>query len=155
MPGIKHLIECHCVLAIYKSNQKILNHKFPVYSKIDENGKVIEKIVKCNNCDTLHVVKDICRSEIRGGKDQTEVLISKEEIGFMLSDKINRLLSKVDADISTWEHVLDIVEESRWGETVVIKRDIIGETEQVKLLTVLSEDKIKITNETINDIIVG
>ena len=155
MPGIKHLIECHCVLAIFKNNQKILNHKFPVYSKIDNEGRVIEKIAKCNNCDTLHVIRDICKSEIRGGKDQTEVTLSREEIGYMLSDKMNNLLLKVDADISTWEHVLDIIEEKRWGESVVIKRDIIGEQEQVKLLTILTEEKFKITNETISDLIIG
>ena len=45
MPGIKHLIECHCVLAIFKSKEeKIIFHKFPTYSKIDENEKVIPKL---------------------------------------------------------------------------------------------------------------
>ena len=58
LPGIKHLIECHCVLAIYKKNQKIINHKFPVYSKIDEKGAVIPKLSKCNNCDTS--VRNFC-----------------------------------------------------------------------------------------------
>ena len=79
--------------------------------------------------------------------------MSKEEIGYMLSDKLNRLLIKVDADISIWEHVLDIIEDQRWNEYVVIKRDIIEEKQQVKLLRLLSEDKFKISNETIDDII--
>ncbi|MBT6808534.1 MAG: hypothetical protein HOA52_03480 [Flavobacteriales bacterium] len=154
MSGVKHLIECHCVLAIYKSSQKIINHKFPVYTKIDSDGKVITKLAKCNNCDTLHEVYDICRSEIKFGKDQTAVTLTKEDIGYMLSDRLVDLLTKTDVDISVWEHVLDIVEEKRWGETIVIKRDIIGERQQVKVLEMLSEDKFKIKNELINDIIV-
>ena len=153
MPGIKHLIECHCVLALYKNSQKIINHKFPVYSKLDKNGKPVRKIVKCNNCDTLHVVTDIFKSEIRGGKDQTDVVLSKEEIGYMLDNKINNLLVKVDADISIWEHILDIIEEERWGEQVVIKRDVIDEKQQVKVLEILSDSKFRISNETIEDLI--
>ena len=37
MPGIKHLIECHCSLIIFKNNDKQIYHKFPVYSIIDKN----------------------------------------------------------------------------------------------------------------------
>ena len=70
MPGIKHLIECHCYLAIYKKQINPVNHKFPVYSKIDDNGNVIKKNVKCNNCDAFHLVYDLCKSEIKAGKEK-------------------------------------------------------------------------------------
>ncbi len=153
MPGFKHLIECHCILALYKANQKIINHKFPVYSKIDESGNVIKKLVKCNNCDAVHFVKDICKSEIQPGKDQTSVTTTKEDISYMLSDKMNNFLHKVSADISTWEHVLDIIEEKRWGEDVIINREIIDEKQHVKILKIISEEKFKITSEIINDLI--
>jgi hypothetical protein len=156
MPGIKHLVECHCYLAIFKTSDGfVTNHKFPVYSKLDESGKVVEKFVKCNNCDTLHRVFDICRSDIVGGKDQSEVTISIEDISMMLPDRISNVLSKAECDIATWEHVLDIVDEERWGEISVIKRDILGEKQQVKFIEILSENKIKIKTETIEDIIVG
>ena len=59
MAGVKHLIECHCYLAIFKKNSKIPVHKFPVYSKLDKEGRVIEKIVKCNNCEALHKIIEI------------------------------------------------------------------------------------------------
>lgn len=154
MPGLKHLIECHCVLALFKSSQKIINHKFPVYSKIDSNGKVISKIVKCNNCDSLHKVFDICKSEIKFGKDQTPVTVTREDLGYMLPSRLNDLLVKTDVDISVFEHVLDVIEEERWGEYIVLKRDIIDEKQQVKLLEIFSEEKYKITNEVINNIIV-
>ena len=156
LPGIKHLIECHCYLAIYKtSNGFVTNHKFPVYSKIDKNEKVVEKYVKCNNCDTLHHVHDICKSSIVAGKDQSEVTVSIEDISLMLSDKLVNVLKKSECDLATWEHVLDVVEEERWGEISVIKRDVLGEKQQVKFIEILSENKIKIKTETIEDIIVG
>ena len=155
MPGIKHLIECHCMLAIYKNSSRIINHKFPVYSKFDKNGKVIPKIVKCNNCDTLHDIYDICKSEIRPGKDTTSVTLSKEDISFMLPDKVIKLLEKTDADISVYEHIADVIEEERWEEIIVLKRDIVNEVTQIKGVTFQSENKFKIFTETINDLIRG
>ena len=56
MVGYKHLIDCHCVLRIYKKNENIINHKFPVYSKLDASNKIIAKHVKCNNCEAVHYV---------------------------------------------------------------------------------------------------
>ena len=64
MLGIKHLVNCHCYLKIYQKNENIIYHKFPVYSKIDENGNIIPKNVKCNNCNAFHKVYEIQKSEI-------------------------------------------------------------------------------------------
>lgn len=154
MPGIKHLIECHCVLPLYKGSQKIIYHKFPVYSKIKNDGKLIEKLVKCNNCDAVHLIKEICKSEIQAGKDQTGVTLTKEDISYMLNDKIVNLLKKINADMSTWEHVLDVIEEERWEENIVIKREIIDEKQHVKVLKFFNENKFKVSSDVINDLII-
>mgnify|MGYP003122435025 CR=1 FL=1 len=107
--GIKHLIECHCTLKIYQGSENHLYHKFPVYSKFDNKGKIIEKIVSCNHCDTLHRVEDICKSSIiPGGKDENRAAISVEDIQLQLDDKINRILKKYQVDLATWEECLDI-----------------------------------------------
>ena len=42
MPGIKHLIECHCYLKIYKKENTFINHKFLVYSKVNEFDKKMQ-----------------------------------------------------------------------------------------------------------------
>ena len=154
MPGIKHLIECHCVLKIYKGQKNIQNHKFPVYSKIDRNGKIVPRLVKCNNCESLHFVNDLCKSELKGGKDQSLVTITIDEIMLSLPDRLNQILSKLDCDISIWEHCLDVIEEERWNETIVLKRDIVDENQQVKILKILSENKFKIENASINNTII-
>lgn len=153
MAGVKHLIECHCVLAIYRQSEKIINHKFPVYSKVDKNGEIIEKLVKCNNCEAVHLVKEYCRSEIRPGKDQTEVVVSKEDMKYMLSEKIVSFLEKENVDLATWEQIMDIIEEKRWQEPVVVKRDIVGEDQHVKIITMFSDDRFKVSSEVIKDIV--
>jgi hypothetical protein len=86
--GVKHLIECHCTLKIYQGSDNHIYHKFPVYSKFDDSGKIIVKIVPCNHCQTLHKVTDICKSEIiRSGKDENLAAMTKEDIELTLTLK--------------------------------------------------------------------
>ena len=94
MIGQKHLIECHCYLKIFSNEEKKVNHKFSVYSKFDNDGKVIPKLQKCNNCDTLHYVYDICKSELRGGKDETSVTVDLEEMTLMLPERLSTIFIK-------------------------------------------------------------
>jgi hypothetical protein len=155
MAGIKHLIECHCYLVIYKNNEKIINHKFSVYSKFDNNNKIIKKLAKCNNCEALHNIIGVGKSEIYAGKDQTTVTLTIDDIAMMIPVRITNVLRASNIDISDWEHALDIINEKRWGEYIVLKRDIIGERQQVKVLEILSENKFKLSTEIINDIIIG
>ena len=154
MPGIKHLIECHCYLAIYKSDSKIPPvHKFPVYSKLDSDDKIIKKVVKCNNCEALHEITEVGVSVLIPGKDQTKVTVNKKDLSFNLPQKIVEILYQYDCDISSWEHILDIIEEKRWGESVVLSREIINEKTNVKIIEILSDNNIRIKNETIDEFI--
>jgi len=153
-PGIKHLIECHCTLKIYQGSDDHLYHKFPVYSKLNKDDKIIEKLVQCNHCQTIHKVYDICKSNIlRSGKDDHKTAVNIEDISYQLSDKINNILRRYDCDISTWEQILDYCEREYWDQKIVINREIIEGKYHVKVLSILSEDKIKIENRVIeNDI---
>ena len=104
--GIKHLIECHCTLQIFKGRDEHLYHKFPVYSKIDNTGKVIQKYVQCNNCKTIHSVYDICKSDIiRSGQDSLSGAISIEDIGYNKAPLINAVGSICDP-----KHNIDLLE---------------------------------------------
>lgn len=151
MPGIKHLVECHCYLAIYKKSSKIINHKFPVYSKLDDDGKIIPKNAKCNNCEALHRVYDVCKSELKAGKDQSSVTLTIDDLMVMMPQNISNFLISNNVDISTWEHIKDIIDEKRWGEPVIIKRDIIDEKQQIKYIELDSKLTIKINLETLED----
>ncbi len=149
------MIECHCYLVIYKKNKNMINHKFTVYSKFDENKKIIPKYAKCNNCEALHYVTDVCRSEIKAGKDQSEVVANIDDIALMLPQKLTNVLRKYNANVSDWEHALDIINSRKWNDVIVLKRDIIDEIETVKILTIHSNNKFEIKTEKINNIIVG
>ena len=110
MKGIKHLVECHCFLKIFEKTEKKINHKFPVYSKFDNNKNIIPKLAKCNNCESLHYVTDICKSELRPGKEDISSTISIDDIVLMLPSKISEILIKNRADIADFEHALDIID---------------------------------------------
>ena len=151
--GIKHLIECHCTLKIYQKLEKTVYHKFPVYSQYNnEKNKIIEKIAQCNNCKTLHKVYDICKSEIiPGGKEIAKTMLTKEDIMIQLPSKISNFLISQDCDISTFEHVLDIIDNEKWNEYIVLSREIINENLHVKILKIISESRFKISKEVIDD----
>jgi hypothetical protein len=139
-------------LTLYKKSQKTINHRFPVYSKIDDVGNVIPKLVKCNNCEAVHYVEKICRSELRPGKDQSLAILELKDISMSLPIKVRNYLIENKCDISTFEHVKHIIEEKRWGENVVVKRDVMGEKQYVKFITLKSKDNFEVTSEIIEDI---
>lgn len=154
--GIKHLIECHCILPQFKKKDPPVYHKFTVYSRmVGESDSLETKFVQCNNCNTLHKIVDLCRSEIVVGKDEYSSGLTIEDMSYQLDSKLSNLLSVNNCDYATWEHVIDIIDEERWGESVVIKREIVDEKQHLKVLKILSEDKIRINSKVIEDEIIG
>ena len=154
MSGVKHLIECHCILPQYKRRDPPLYHKFSVYSKI-RDGLIDEKYAQCNNCGIVHKVYDICRSEIVAGKEEFNTGLTISDMSIQLTDKLSMLLSNHNCDYATWEHVVDIIDEERWDEPIVIKRDIVEDKVIVKILKIREGEKIKIETKTIEDEIIG
>jgi hypothetical protein len=73
----------------------------------------------------------------------------------MFPDKIANVLIKNRCDIADFEHALDIVEEKAWGEYIVIKRDIVSEEQQIKILLFKDEDSIRIINKEVTSLIVS
>ena len=152
MAGIKHLIECHCYLAIFSKNKNQINHKFPVYSRLDEFENIVPKLVLCNNCEALHYVFDVNKSELRPGKDQSRSVLTIDELSNMIPDKILSSLQSNDADISSYDHAIDIIENRIWGDPIVLKREVINGELHVKIMKILSKDRVKISNEKIENV---
>lgn len=125
----RHLLECQCVLSIYKNNTVPVYHKFPVFSKINDNNEIETKYVLCNNCDSLHEVQDICKSEIKWGKDAFIALVNtKDDIKFNLTsqgkENVVEILEKNNCDISVWELVEHIIENNLEESVVLEKKEI-------------------------------
>jgi hypothetical protein len=133
--GIKHLIECHCVLPQYRGRKDTVYHKFIVFSIIDESDTVIPKYVQCNNCDVIHKIYDICKSEIASGKDELRSVTTPEIILFQLPSELQELFKfSYKIDLATLENVKYILDNQLWNQHVVLTRDVINDETTGKIL---------------------
>ena len=152
--GQKHLIECHCVLALYKNKEPPLYHRFVVYSKFKDTGEIIPKYVNCYNCWITHFVYEICKSDIKVGNEEVGSIRTIQDISLGLPDKISKILSEHNATIDLYEEIEDIIDNDLYPAEVVIKRDIIDEKYHFKILKIENINKIKILSESIQDMII-
>lgn len=142
--GQKHLITCRCVLPQYKSLKDPPPHKFIVFSEILESGDVKVKYSQCNNCGVIHRITDVCKSEIVTGKDHMNSLIKVEDIRPSLHQNFINILDGNSADLATWEAVQNIVENKRWGDFVVLTKEVEGLEVHGKYIRILGESICKV-----------
>ena len=124
----RHLLECQCTLSIFKNNTIPIYHKFPVFSIFNDEN-IESKYVTCNNCDSLHEVLDICKSEIKWGKDTLIGLVNtKDDIKFNLSSQgknnIVEVLEKNDCDVSIWELVEYVIDNDLEDTIILDKKEV-------------------------------
>ena len=105
MQGMKHIVECHCVLPQNRGKSVPIYHTFIVFSEIDDSDTVVPKFVQCNNCGIVHKVTDICRSEIAVGKEELKTISTIDDIRVGLPDDTCNLLDSYSCDLATWEHI--------------------------------------------------
>lgn len=151
MLGTKHLIQCHCVLPQFRKMEEPIFHKFVVYSKFEDNDRIEKKIVRCNNCDAVHRVIDLCKSEIVLRVEDTDVIIDEEEIKLGLPERLVKILEKNNSDLPTFEAVDDIINNEAWGSEVVISRKSLDiEKTHLKILEIKGPEKFRLKSESIN-----
>lgn len=148
--GIKHLIQCHCVLPQFRNSNPPIFHKFVVFS-IVENDQLREKIVQCNNCGVLHKVTEQCKSEILFGKESSGSVRTIEDVELSLPERLSAYLKSQNVDIATWENVEWLVENDQESE-IVIRRDDQGGRTNLKILTIKKDGTFKTRNEMISDV---
>ena len=148
--GIKHLIQCHCVLPQFRNTNPPVFHKFVVFSLV-EDDQVKEKISQCNNCGILHRVTDQCRSEILFGKEASSSVRTIEDIELGLPERLAAYLKSQNVDLATWEQVEWLVENAIESE-VVIRRDEQANRTNLKILTIKKDGSFKTRNEIISDL---
>ena len=91
MKGLKHLVECHCVLPQYRNKKDTSYHQFVVFSIIDNADSVIPKHAACNNCGVIHNIYDIGKSEIQAGQE-TGAVMQREDIKLMMPKSLSDVL---------------------------------------------------------------
>jgi len=144
VPGSKHLIQCHCILPQFRNMNNPLFHKFVVYSKVDPEGDVMPRLVSCNNCGVTHKIIDFCKSEIVHGVEDSTATLSIDDIKSYLPDKIINVLEAHTCDIATWEQVADVFEDNAWGSIINISSQQVGDSTQIKTLTIRGSSAFKI-----------
>ena len=141
--GIKHLVECHCVLPQFRGRPDPIFHKFIVFSILNDDDTVIPKIVKCNNCAVIHRVTDMCCSEFIYDKEDTASIITEDDIKFTLSEKLVNILEAYNVDLPTWEQAQFIMENKQWNSFVILTSDMIDGRTEGKLLRIIGDNLYK------------
>lgn len=147
MKGIKHLIQCHCILPQFRNAKEPVFHKFVVFSMIDDSDTVGVKYANCNNCGAVHKVYDICKSEIVTGKEDT-VILSKNDFKYSMSSELFELLAQYNKDLCDYEYAQYIVDNEMWDETLVLSREELDDHVQGKILRFMSNNKFRIESYT-------
>lgn len=150
MEGVKHLIQCHCVLPQFRKRSETIFHKIEVFSIIEEDD-VIEKFIVCDNCGVVHRVFDLCRSEIQTQHETINSVRTIPEIKMSLDDSISDLLEKNNCHVSTWENIEFILDNNIVGLPVVINRERIKGKTNIKFIELKENGKFKIKSEIINN----
>jgi len=141
--GIKHTVECHCVLPQFRRRPNPPYHKFVVFSIIDDGDVVVPKQVSCNNCGVIHNVYDISKSEIIPGQDTGAVMV-KEDVKLMLPENIVNILSSYDCDLPTWEEVLFTFQQTAWPSKIILSKDADAGLVSGKYLEITEPGKYQI-----------
>lgn len=146
LEGIRHLIECHCVLPQYRNRNPPVFHKFVVFSAISDD-QVQKKLAQCNNCGILHRIVDICKSEIVHGLEEGSSLRSIEDLKISLPQRLSDFLVTQKLDIATWEFIEFLID-NKFEKDVVISRTEAGDITQLKILQINADGTFKVRNET-------
>ena len=154
MKGMKHLVQCHCILPQFRKMKDPIFHQFVVFSVIDDDDAVTIKYAHCNNCGAVHKVYDLCKSEIVIGKESIKSMMTKEDIRPCLPPNIVSVLETYHCDLSTWEEVQFILEKGIQAASVVLVKDNLKDETQGKVLKLLGQSKIKIESFVRNDFVI-
>ena len=153
MYGVKHLVQCHCILPQYRDRPNPVFHQFIVFSVVDDSDTVVPKYVQCNNCAIVHKVTDLCRTELVVGKDELSTVATIEDISFTIPRDVREILESYKADLPTWENVQYILQNEQWGTHVVLTQDVLDDDTQGKLLSFGGPEKFNIETFIRKDVI--
>ena len=134
MQGVKHLIECRCILPTLKNRANAPVHKFVVFSVIDDKDELIKKVVNCNNCGISHNITGLCQSSIITGTELSRAAMTIEDLAMMIPEGIVNILKSYEKALPDYEHVKFIIDNERAGEFVTLTSEVIDDKKAGKVL---------------------
>ncbi len=111
---------------------------------IDESDTIVSKYVKCNHCEAVHKVYDVCKSEICIGKEDSMAVLQKKDIQMMIPTDIYDIMEAYNCDIPDFEHALFILQNKKYEEKVLLTKEVLEEEVIGKVLTFNTEGKAMI-----------
>jgi hypothetical protein len=146
--GLKHLVQCHCILPQFKNAKEPVFHKFTVFSVIDESDTVKTKYAECNNCGAVHKVYDICKSEIVTGREDIRSTLNKTDFKFSMPSSLYELLDQYEKELCDYEYSQFILDNKQWEQTLVLTKEELDDSIQGKFLRFLGPEKFRIESYT-------
>ena len=153
MRGVKHLIECRCILPTLKNRDNPPFHKFVVFSILDKNDNVQEKVVSCNNCDINHSVHDICNSKIMSAEG-TSATLTSEDVSAMLPESVVSVLETYEKTLPDYEHIRFMINENKIEDFLVLTSDISDDKKVGKILRYKGENRFIIEPYSTSDVVI-
>ncbi len=144
---IKHLIECNCILPQFRNMKEPIFHKFVVFTIIDEEDKIEEKITQCPNCKIVHKIIEIGKSTILK-KENSSSIRTLDDIAVSLPENIVAILESHNVDITVYEEVEFIIENKLWGSQVIIAKESVDDITMGKIMIIKNENLVKIDKFT-------
>tara|TARA_Y100000034_G_C6729567_1_gene323151 strand:+ start:203 stop:550 length:348 start_codon:yes stop_codon:yes gene_type:complete len=103
---------------------------------------MVPKYIACNNCGVTHKVIDVCKTEIITNRDD-EIMsqVTKEDLKYSMPSSLYELLESYSRGVHDFEHAQFIIDNERWEEFIVLKREEVEDSIQGKLVRFKSADK--------------
>ena len=144
MKGLKHLVECHCILPQYRDRDKPVYHRFVAFSEIDDSDTVVTSYAQCNNCGTVHKVLDICKSEIIAGKDESATVERIQDVAMSLPPSLTELFESYSLELPDYQYARFILDNQVWGTTMTLSKETEDGVTNGKCLKFVSIDKFRV-----------
>ena len=144
MTGIKHHIECHCVLPQYRNVKRPIYFGFNAFSEMDEGNSVCLKFLQCPNCGVIHRVYDLCKSEILAGKDESAIVRSLSDVKLSIPENFVELLETHNCEFADYEKLEFILDNELWTDRVLLSMDFDENNRIGKMLTFSNKGKPRV-----------
>ena len=152
LEGLRHLVECHCILPQFRNANPVVYHKFIVFS-VSEDDVVQPKLSQCNNCGIIHKIVDYCKSEIVHGLEDSSSLRTIDDIKVSMPQKLVEFLVPQNLDISLWE-LIEFILDNKVEKEIPLTKDDKTDLTQIKMLHIKSDGSFKVKTVTRQDTLV-
>ncbi|MEK6884252.1 MAG: hypothetical protein AABY22_31770 [Nanoarchaeota archaeon] len=140
--GQKHLIECRCILRQHRDYLEPPKYSFIAFSIIDENNNIIEKYMKCDNCDATHRIYEFCKSEILN--IQSNNIATLDDVKRLLPEVVSNILTDYDCKLWAFEEAKYIIDNALWGRFVILTNEPVETGTEGKKLVINKNNNFSI-----------